>query len=244
MRHHLTVLSCFLLALSLLVGCSRPESGLGLSVSEGTVSTSEVDCEIGQNPIHELKQCGLDPSERERALALLAAEKQAKLRQAKKKLGRPTDEELLWMARTMMGEASSEYGMQLVGNVILERKQESCWPASVKGVAREAWQFTAIHKNNRDLLSLRLGDYDNRKLPSPVLNKWRRSIRAAYGLLALPDSLRPPEAHGYANLSETHRRPWMDDWRHTYSQGEHRFWKRPGRCPEQASHNLASNKTR
>jgi hypothetical protein len=204
MRPILTILSCFLLSLSLLAGCSGPERGPGLSVSEGTVSTSEVHCEIGQNPIDNLKQCGLGPSERERALTLLAAEKQAKLRQAKKKLGRPTDEELLWMARVMYTEAPTMRLMTYAGSTVIERVNMEEYPNTVRGVATQRWQFEGITRNAQNVRDLTLEDYGSQNL------KWNLAVRSAHFILTTPERYRPLKGidHFWSPQSADKRPNW------------------------------------
>lgn len=226
------------LLLLLVTGCH--DERRNVAVINGTVHIGQIQCDPGGQPIQRLERCGLNADERQRAMKLLLAEKQAKIRQQKRKISRlrPTEEELLWMARTFYGEAENEYGMTLIGNVVLERAEESCWPDTIREVINEDWAFTAIHRGERGVLQLTLGDYDNKNLPRPTLNKWRRSVRAAYGVLTLPDSLRPPEAHGYANLREAEWQPWMSSWARTYTQGAHTYYRRPGDCG--ASHNLAN----
>lgn len=94
----------------------------------------------------------------------------------------PTEQEILWLARTAYGEAPSTYGMIRVAQVVLNRVRHPAYPNTVRGVVTQDWQFTAVHVDLMDLKSLGFDDQNPR---------WREALRAARAAYALPARLEP-----------------------------------------------------
>jgi hypothetical protein len=208
MRNGLLILaSCLILAL---VGCGG-EGPRPISVSGGTIQIGDVTCEPAHNLIRRLERCGLSPEERQRALKLMLAEKKRRLAEAKKKLSRlPSKTDVLWAARTMYVESTqSVYEMSLIGTVIRNRMRSEKWPNRVRPVVKDRWQFTGIHREERGVMELSLKQYHTGEgLTLRQHRKWRRAVRASFGVLSWPDSLLPLEATHYVNLDEVERPSW------------------------------------
>jgi hypothetical protein len=121
--------------------------------------------------------------------------------------------------------------MSLIANVIVHRQRSGNWAGTIPGVVQSPKQFTGIHYDHRNVLSLTLEDYDNSRLKKSVRHKWRRSIRVAEAALSAPDSLRPPKANAYANLSESGWKPWMRERHIVYRTPHHAYFRLPERRP-------------
>jgi len=204
MRPILTILSCFLLALSLLVGCLENSQKRNIAIQKSVVQVGDTRCALkGGNALRELRKCGLTGSEQARALNMLFVQKQTELQQAQKKLDRPTKEELLWMARVMYTEAPTMRLMTYAGSTVIERVKLEEYPNTVRGVATQRWQFEGITRNAQNVRDLTLEDYGSQL-------KWNLAVRAAWFTLTTPERYRPLKGidHFWSPQSADERPKW------------------------------------
>lgn len=206
------VLLCLML---LMMGCTAgPEPNPeGISVRGDVVTGPTGTCTVGSQPAEDLRSCGLTAAERERALSLLLA--QQSVQQAHSAANRPSQQELLWTARTLYSETKKPYEMELVAAVVLNRRDSPRYPDTVERVVQEEWQFTGIHRGTK-ATQLTLDDYRGGQ------TEWRLAVRISHHMLTLPDSLRPLQdvTHFYSPVSVDHEPNWARGVEPRYSIGD------------------------
>ncbi|MCS4157635.1 cell wall hydrolase [Salinibacter ruber] len=164
-----------------LTGCGS--EGLDIDLEKELVRYGSETCSVAHQPRESLKMCGFPARVRAKALGHLLQHKEAQLQKAR--VDRPTDRELLHMARVMYTEAPTMRLMSYVGSVVIERKRLERFPDTVPRVVQQRWAFEGITREAQEVDTLDLSDYGEDNL------KWHLSVRTAWMMLTLPEKYRP-----------------------------------------------------
>lgn len=167
--------------LFLIAGCGQKH--LNIDLENEVVTYGSETCSVAHQARESLKMCGLPPEARAKALGQILEHKEAQLQKAR--IDRPTERELVYMARVMYTEAPTMRLMNYVGSVVLERKQLNRFPDTVPGVVQQRWAFEGITRGAQEVDTLGLDDYGQGNL------KWHLALRTAWLTLTMPEKYRP-----------------------------------------------------